>query len=79
MRMNRVVVIGASAGGIEALRTLVGALPADFPAPVCIVLHTSPQSPGILGEILSRSGPLVAATAGNGDRLQPGHIFVAAA
>ena len=42
----KVVVIGASAGGIEALRELVSGLPADFPAPICIVLHTSPQAPG---------------------------------
>ena len=47
----KVVVIGASAGGIDALRELVSGLPADFPTPICIVLHTSPQAPGVLDAI----------------------------
>lgn len=74
---NKLVVIGASAGGIETLRTLVAALPSDFPAPIAIVVHTSPQSPGILHEILSRSGPLAAVNPANGERLEAGCIYVA--
>jgi two-component system chemotaxis response regulator CheB len=77
MRTKRVVVVGASAGGIEALRTLVSGLPADFAAAVCVVLHISPESPGILGDILSRSGPLPAIPAVNGEPLQPGRVYVA--
>jgi two-component system, chemotaxis family, protein-glutamate methylesterase/glutaminase len=77
VQVNQIVVIGASGGGIEVLRTLAAALPAMFPAPICIVLHTAPQSPGILDEILSRAGPLPATNAINGERLQPGHIYVA--
>jgi two-component system, chemotaxis family, protein-glutamate methylesterase/glutaminase len=77
MRGKQIVVIGASGGGIEALRTVVGALPADFPAPLCVVLHTSPESPGVLGAILSRAGPLEATNAINGERLRSGHIYVA--
>ena len=78
MRTKRIVVIGASAGGIEALRELVARLPADFPAPIAVVLHTSPQSPGVLGEILSRAGALPATIARDRERLSPGHIYVAA-
>src|SRR5688572_1014833 len=48
MTSKQIVVIGASAGGIEALRELVAKLPRDFAAAICVVLHTSPQSPGIL-------------------------------
>jgi two-component system, chemotaxis family, protein-glutamate methylesterase/glutaminase len=77
MRSKHLVVIGASAGGLEALRTIVGALNEDFPAPICIVLHTSPQSPGLLDGILTRSGKLEATNAINGERLRPGHIYVA--
>lgn len=77
MTSKRLVVIGASAGGIEALRELVAALPADFPAPIVVVLHTSPQSPGILHEILARAGPLPAVPSHSGERLQPGRIYVA--
>jgi two-component system chemotaxis response regulator CheB len=49
MRTKHVVVVGASSGGIDALRELVSKLPAEFPAPLCIVLHTSPLAPGVLG------------------------------
>ena len=77
MSAKRIVVIGASAGGIEALRGLVGGLPDFFPAPVCIVMHLAPRSPSVLHEILNRSGRLPVAQARNGSRLQPGHIYVA--
>jgi two-component system chemotaxis response regulator CheB len=74
---RHIVVIGASGGGIDALRTLAGDLPPDFPAPICVVLHTSPQAPGVLDEILTRAGALPATNAANGERLLPGRIYVA--
>jgi two-component system chemotaxis response regulator CheB len=77
MRTKQIVVIGASAGGIETLRELVAGLPAEFPLPIGIVLHTSPQSPGILDAILSRAGPVPATNARDRERLKPGHIYVA--
>src|SRR5687767_3732333 len=77
MAVDRIVVIGASAGGVDALRAIVAALPADFPAPICVVVHTSPQSPSILDQILDRAGPLTAAAACNGERIRPGRIYVA--
>lgn len=77
MPTRHIIVVGASGGGIEALRTLVSGLPADFPAPICIVLHTSPQAPGILADILTRAGTLEATNAVNGEPLKPGRIYVA--
>jgi two-component system chemotaxis response regulator CheB len=77
MSIKRLVVIGASAGGIEALKVVAAALPADLPAAVCVVLHTAPDSPGVLGDILNRAGALRAANALNGERLQHGRIYVA--
>jgi two-component system chemotaxis response regulator CheB len=77
MPNKQLVVIGASAGGVEALRELVRGLPADFPAPIAVVLHTSPQSPGIVHEILARSGELPAVSPRNGELLKPGRIYVA--
>jgi two-component system chemotaxis response regulator CheB len=77
MTSRHLVVIGASAGGIETLRELVAHLPADFSAPIAIVLHTSPQSPGVLPGILTRAGQLPAQHARNGERLRGGHIYVA--
>jgi two-component system, chemotaxis family, protein-glutamate methylesterase/glutaminase len=77
MRTKHIVVVGASAGGIEALRELVASLPEDFPAPICVVLHTSPQAPGVLDAILSRAGVLPARNARDRERLQPRRIYVA--
>jgi len=77
MQNRHLVVIGASAGGIEALRDLVAKLPSHFPAPIALVLHTSPNAPGVLPAILTRSGPLPAMTPLSGERLLPGRIYVA--
>lgn len=72
-----IVVIGTSAGGVEALRTLVGALPSDFPGSIFIVMHTAPDSPGVLAQILDRAGALPAANAFNRETIRPGRIYVA--
>jgi two-component system chemotaxis response regulator CheB len=72
-----IIVVGTSAGGIEALRVLVGALPEDLPASVFVVLHTSPESPGMLAGILDRFGKLPAASPKDGERIRPGRIYVA--
>lgn len=73
----QIVVIGASAGGIAALNTLVSGLPADFSVPVCVVVHIAPSSPGMLPQILERAGVLAAKHAYSGERLRPGVIYVA--
>jgi two-component system chemotaxis response regulator CheB len=72
-----IIVVGTSAGGVEALRALVAGLPADFPGSVFVVTHTAPDSPGVLGQILDRSGSLPATNAANRERIRPGHIHVA--
>jgi two-component system, chemotaxis family, protein-glutamate methylesterase/glutaminase len=77
MGSNQIVVIGTSAGGIEALREIAASLPHDFPSPLCVVMHMSPESPGILDDILTRSGPLQAVMPRDGQRLAPGFIYVA--
>lgn len=70
-------VIGASAGGLEALGRIVSKLPPTFPSAICIVVHISPNSPGHIPEILSNAGPLPALHAKGGERLTPGCIYVA--
>jgi two-component system chemotaxis response regulator CheB len=77
MAVKRLIVIGASSGGIEALATIVAALPEGLPATVCVVVHTSPESPGILASILDRAGPLPAIHPSDGHPLKPGTIYVA--
>jgi two-component system, chemotaxis family, protein-glutamate methylesterase/glutaminase len=72
-----IIVIGASAGGIEPIRTILHELPADFAGSVFIVVHTSPDSPGVLHSIFDNSGPLPAEAARNGDRIAPGRVYVA--
>jgi two-component system chemotaxis response regulator CheB len=77
MQPRRIVVIGTSAGGIEALREIVAGLPREFPAPIVIVMHTSPHSPGILPTILTRAGALPAHSPSGLERLHDGRIYVA--
>jgi two-component system chemotaxis response regulator CheB len=72
-----VVAVGASAGGVEALRTLVAGLPPQFRAAVLVVLHVPRDAPSALPAILQRSGPLPASAAVDGAALQPGRIYVA--
>ncbi|MEV6597472.1 chemotaxis protein CheB [Actinoplanes sp. NPDC051346] len=72
-----VVAVGASAGGVEALRALVAGLPADYPGAVLVVLHVPRDSPSALPAILTRSGPLPAVSATDGDELRHGRVYVA--
>ncbi|BAY12549.1 chemotaxis protein CheB [Calothrix sp. NIES-2098] len=71
------IVVGASAGGVEALTYLVKQLPTDFNAAVMVVLHVHSQSPPILAEILNSAGKLPASTAQNGEAIEKGRIYVA--
>jgi two-component system chemotaxis response regulator CheB len=73
-----VVVIAASAGGINALGVILASLPADFRAGIAIVQHRSPQA-GLLAEALSYLGGRTVRDANEGDRLTPGSVFVAPA
>lgn len=71
------VVVGASAGGVEALRALVSTFPPDLPACVVVVLHMPSGGSSALPSILARSGPLRAYAAQDGAPLRPGQIHVA--
>jgi two-component system, chemotaxis family, protein-glutamate methylesterase/glutaminase len=75
----RVIGIAASAGGLEALRQVVGGLPADFPAAICVTLHIPATSRSLLAPILDRAGPLRAVAATEGLSLRPGVVYVAPA
>ena len=77
MTHRDIVAIGASAGGIPALTTLVAGLPPDFPASILVVVHIPPYAISRLPEILTRSGPLSATHAEQGEAIERGHIYVA--
>ena len=69
--------IGGSAGSLGPLRELAAALRADLPGSVLVTMHMGEHSRSRLPWLLSRSGPLPAAHAQTGERLQPGRIYVA--
>ena len=77
MAYRDIVVIGASAGGVEALRTVVAGLPKDLPAAVLIVLHIPRSFPSALPAILGRSANVPVSAAVDGEALRPGRIYVA--
>ena len=77
MATRDTIVIGASAGGVQALSTLVAALPGDLPAAVFIVLHIPADSPSFLPAILAREARLPVAHAYHGDPIVPGHVYIA--
>ena len=70
------VVVGASAGGIEALSELVSTLPADFPAPIVIAQHLEPSRVSHLGEILGRRSRLPVHSVDEHEALRPGVVYV---
>ena len=72
-----VIVVGASAGGVDALSAVVGGLPANIQAAVLVVLHIAPRGKSVLPHILSTRGPLPAHHAVDGERLEPGRVYVA--
>jgi two-component system, chemotaxis family, protein-glutamate methylesterase/glutaminase len=77
MAAHDVIVIGASAGGVQALTKLVADLPRDLPAAVFIVLHISANAPSLLPIILGREAHLPVAHPVDGEEIQRGKIYVA--
>jgi two-component system chemotaxis response regulator CheB len=71
--------IGASAGGVEALRAVVAELPAGLDAAVCVVLHVPASGKSLLAPILDRVTPLKTAVAVDGEPVVAGHVYVAPA
>jgi two-component system chemotaxis response regulator CheB len=73
----RVVAIGASAGGLQALSTLLESLGPDFPVPVLVVQHLSPDHESQLARILAGRSALPVHEVLGGERPKAGHVYVA--
>jgi two-component system, chemotaxis family, protein-glutamate methylesterase/glutaminase len=72
-----IVVVGASAGGVEALQRLARDLPADFPGTIFVTVHFPEHGTSALPQILNRAGPVRASHAADGDPIEPGRIYIA--
>lgn len=72
-----IIAIAASAGGLKAIIQVLSSLPVDFPVPVLVVQHLSPQFPSQMAEILSRFTSLTVKQAEVRDRIKAGKVYLA--
>ncbi len=74
---DSIVLVAASAGGLNALSLILTNLPGDFAAPIVVVQHISPSRPSLLAEILDRRTSLVVKQAEDGESLFAGIVYIA--
>ena len=72
-----VVVIGASAGGLEAISRILRAMPHDVDAAILIVLHTANRAASFLPQVLERAGKLPVCHPADGDAIERGRVYIA--
>jgi chemotaxis response regulator CheB len=77
MAGHDIVVVGASAGGLDVVTKLMSGLPARFPSAVFVVIHITPSAKSVLASILNRSGSLPAVQAVDGQPIERGRVYVA--
>ena len=75
-RAGRIVVIGASTGGVEALKAVLMGLPADCP-PTLITQHMPPRFTAAFAERLNRECPMTVSQAVQDEIIEPGHVYIA--
>ena len=73
----RLVVIGVSSGGVHALKQLLGALPGDFPLPLLIVQHISPDADDGMARLLAEFCAIRVKEADEQERIAPGTAYLA--
>jgi two-component system chemotaxis response regulator CheB len=73
----KAVAIGVSSGGVQALKKLLGELPADFPLPILIVQHISPDAGNGMAKLLDDLSPIRVKEADEQDRIAPATVYLA--
>ena len=76
-RRYALVVMAASAGGIQALQRVLSGLPPDFPLPIAIVQHRTGNPPNLLARVLGRHTALRVKSAEEGEVMVPGTVYLA--
>lgn len=77
-KISKVIVIGTSAGGLNALKKLISQLQEDFPLPILVVQHISADATGnVILNVLHNLGKLKCQHAKNGTELRPGNLYLA--
>jgi two-component system chemotaxis response regulator CheB len=71
------VVIGVSSGGVRALKILLGALPADFPLPVMVVQHISPDAGNGMAKLLNDWSAIHVKEADEQEEILPATVYLA--
>ncbi len=71
------VVMGGSAGAIDALRVILSRLPVDFPSAVAVVIHIPAEGPSLLPEVLATPGAPQMKVAEDKEPIVPGTIYFA--
>jgi two-component system chemotaxis response regulator CheB len=77
MAVRDIIVVGASAGGVSALKQMLAALPQDLPAAVLVTMHMFNRVDSSLAAILDAAGPLHARFPADGDSIEHGCVYVA--
>jgi two-component system chemotaxis response regulator CheB len=77
MAKRDIVVIGGSAGSIEAMQQILQVLPADLPAAVCVIMHLTPSVRSYLAQVLGRRARMAVCQAADSDRIEHGRGYVA--
>ena len=71
------ILIGASAGGIQAISKLLAELPPNLRAAVAVTLHRSPSYPSLLGSIFGARSKLEVVEPRGGELFEPGRVYIA--
>jgi two-component system, chemotaxis family, protein-glutamate methylesterase/glutaminase len=72
----QLVAVGTSLGGFTALKTVLGALPKDFPLPVAVVQHRSHEESEVFAPLLSQETELTVLEVEDKQEIQGGHVYV---